>query len=64
MSAVPTVTRQGGVSLATQALALYTSTNLSIPEIAIRLFGEDTVHGRRKVNSLIDQARREAARSH
>lgn len=55
--------RQGGVSLATQALALYASTNLSIPEIAIRLFGEDTVHGRRKVNSLIDQARREAARA-
>ena len=59
-----TIARHGGVSLATRAYALYRAAGLTIPEVTIRLFGEDTVHGRRKVNSLIDEARRNAARSH
>lgn len=58
------ITRHGGITLATRALALYQNAGLTIPEVTIRLFGEDTVHGRRKVNSLIDEARRTIARAH
>ncbi|ALN73555.1 hypothetical protein [Aureimonas sp. AU20] len=58
------ITRHGGISLATQVYALYQQQELSISQITVRLYGEDTVHGRKQVNSLIDEARRNAARSH
>lgn len=58
------ITRHGGISLATRVHALYEHQELTIPQIAERVFGADTVHWRRQVNALLDQARRAAARSH
>lgn len=63
MSAAPTLP---AVSLATQALALYSRQpdGMTIPEIAVYLFGEDTIGRRQQVNALIDEGRRKAAGVH
>jgi len=58
------IARHGGVSLATRALALYATTGLSIGEIAIRLFGDETFRTRAEVNRLLNVARAEAAKAH
>lgn len=54
----------GGVSLATRALTLHERDRLHVGEIAIRLFGADTIGRRRQVEALIDEARLQTVRAH
>lgn len=56
--------RQSGVSLSTHALVLHERDKLPVGEIAIRLFGSDTIQCRRRVDALIDEARLQMGRAH